>query len=138
MKNFTATILGYLRYESSVLKYDYDLSILASGFCKIILFQTHNLFDLRFNYFNKTIKDCFSFFFKGLTWEFLLKTPIMNNKYLTTQLLENNNPISTKSATQILSLNHAQNLLLLELFITGLCGFRASFSFGMSLILFSW
>ena len=52
-------------------------------------------------YFTKTIKNCFNFLFvKRLTLACLVKTSITHNKYLTCQFLEDNNPISAKSATQ--------------------------------------
>ena len=39
--------------------------------------------------------------FKGLTQAYLVKTSFTNNKYLTFRLLEENDPISAKSAAQI-------------------------------------
>ena len=44
-----------------------------------------------------------------------------HNKYLTPRYLEDNDLDSTKSDTQILSLNLAETFLLLNFLITGLC-----------------
>ena len=56
-----------------------------------------------------------------------------HNKYLTFLSLEDNNPISVKSAAQILALNIAQIFLLLIFLIIGLCNCSASFSFTLTL-----
>ena len=56
------------------------------------------------------MKDCFShFIFErfNLSILCLTKTSITRNKYLTSPFLEDNDPISAKSAAQILSLNLA-------------------------------
>ena len=45
--------------------------------------------------------------FTGLTQAYLVKTSIINNKYLTTQLKEDNEPISAKYAAQTLFLKLA-------------------------------
>ena len=50
-----------------------------------------------------------------------MKTSIMHNKHLTPQFLEDNDLISAKSAAQILSLNFAYILVLLNFLTTGLC-----------------
>ena len=52
-----------------------------------------------------------------------------HNKYLTFLFFEDNDPISAKSAAQILSLNLAYTFLLLNFLITGLCSSSASCSF---------
>ena len=49
-----------------------------------------------------------------------------HNKYSTFLLLEYSDPISAKSADQILSLNLAYIFLLLTFLITGLCNSSAS------------
>ena len=49
-----------------------------------------------------------------------------HNKYLTFLFLEHNDPISAKSAAQILSLNLASTFLLLNFLVTGLCNSSAS------------
>ena len=50
-------------------------------------------------------------------------------KYLTFLFFEDNDSISTASATQILSLNLEYTFLLWNFLITGLCNFSASCSF---------
>ena len=50
-----------------------------------------------------------------------MKTFIAHNKYLMAQFLEDNDPISAKSAAQILSLNLAHPFLLLNFLIPSLC-----------------
>ena len=44
-----------------------------------------------------------------------------HNKYLTFLFLEDNDPISAKSAAQIFSFNLAKTFLILSFLITGLC-----------------
>ena len=57
-------------------------------------------------YFDKSIKTCFAIFvFKDLTRAYLVKTFMTHNHYLTILFFEDNYPISSKSAVQILSLN---------------------------------
>ena len=46
-------------------------------------------------------------YFKGFTYAYLVKTSMTHNKYLTLLFLENNDPISGKSAAQIFSLHLA-------------------------------
>ena len=71
----------------------------------------HNLFGLRLDAFTiliialRTVLPFLSF--KGLTYAYLVKTPMTHNKYLTLLFFENNDSISAKSAAQILSLNFA-------------------------------
>ena len=57
-----------------------------------------------------------------------MKTSITHNKRLTFQYLEDNDPVSAKSAVQILSLNLAYTLLLLNFLIICLCNSLGSFS----------
>ena len=65
------------------------------------------------------MKNCFAFLcFKDLTHAYLVKTSITHNKYLQAQLKEDNDPISAKSAAQILPLNLALTFLLLNFLIT--------------------
>ena len=52
-----------------------------------------------------------------------------HNEYLIFLFLEDNDPISTKSVAQILSLNLAKSFLLLNFLVTGLCNSIASCSF---------
>ena len=65
-----------------------------------------------------------------------------HNKYLIFQFLKDNDPISAKSAAQILPLNHAQTFLLLNFLVISLCYSLASFPFTITpsllLILFSY
>ena len=49
-----------------------------------------------------------------------MKTTVTHNKYLTPQFLEDNDPISAKSAAQTLSLNLVLTFLLLNFLIIGL------------------
>ena len=56
--------------------------------------------------------------FKSLTRAYLVKTSMANNKYLIFLLFEDNDSMSAKSATQILSLNPVYNYLLLNFLIT--------------------
>ena len=51
-----------------------------------------------------------------------MKTSITQNKHLTPQLKEDNDPISAEFAAQILFLNLEYTLFLLNSLITGLCG----------------
>ena len=51
--------------------------------------------------------DSVFLFFKGIAHAYLVKTSMTHNKYLRPQLKEDNDPISAKSAAQILSLNLA-------------------------------
>ena len=53
------------------------------------------------------MKNCFSFLlsFKGIIQGHSVKTCITHSKYLTPRLKEDNDPISAKSAAQIVSLN---------------------------------
>ena len=51
------------------------------------------------------------------------------NKYLTFSLFEENDSISAKSAAQILSVNLAQDFLLLNFLVTRLCNTLANSSF---------
>ena len=53
----------------------------------------------------------------------------MIHKYLTFLFLEDNDPVSAKSAAQILALNLTWSFLLLNFVITGLCNSSASCSF---------
>ena len=50
-----------------------------------------------------------------------MKSFITDNKYLTLLIFEGNNFVSAKSAAKMLSLNLAQNILLLNFLITSLC-----------------
>ena len=50
-----------------------------------------------------------------------MKSSITDNKYLTFLIFERNNFVSAKSAAKMLSLNFAQNILLLNFLITSLC-----------------
>ena len=54
--------------------------------------------------------------FKGLTHAYLVKTSLVHNKYSTFSFFEDNDPISAKSAAQILSLNLAETFCFLEFF----------------------
>ena len=73
-------------------------------------------------YSNKTIKNCVDFsFVKGLTPAYIVETSPARNKYLTSLLKEDNDPISTKSFAQILSLNLVWTLLHLNFLIPGFC-----------------
>ena len=58
-----------------------------------------------------------------------MKTSITQNKHLTPQLKEDNDPISTEFAAQILFLNLEYTLFLLNSLITGLCDSWTSASF---------
>ena len=73
--------------------------------------STHNLFGLRLDSFAISIKALWNVLLflssKGLTHAYLVKTSIKNNKCLTFLFLEDNDPISGKSAPQILPLNLA-------------------------------
>ena len=55
----------------------------------------------------------------------------MIHKYLTFLFLEDNDPVSAKSAAQILALNLTWSFLLLNFVITGLCNSSASCSFAL-------
>ena len=87
-------------------------------------------FTIRFiYYFDKSIKDCFTFFiFQRINPSIFCKTSITHNKYLTFSFLKDNDPIAAKSAAQILPLNLAQTPLLLSFLVTGLCHYSAGFS----------
>ena len=73
--------------------------------------STHNLFGLRLDPFTTSIKAFGTVLpflsFKDLTHAYLVKTSMTNNKYLTFLFFEDNDPISTTSVAQILSLNLA-------------------------------
>ena len=57
----------------------------------------------------------------GLTQAYFAKTSITHNKYLTPQFLGDNDPISVKSAVQILHLDLEYTFLVLNFFVTDLC-----------------
>ena len=73
--------------------------------------STHNLFGSQLDLFiipTKPFRTDLAFLsFKGLTQAYTVETFITHNKYLTHQFLEENDPISAKSAAEILSLNLA-------------------------------
>ena len=58
-----------------------------------------------------------------------MKTSMTHNKYLKLLLFEENDSILAKSAAQILSLNLALAVHLLNLLLTGLCNSSAGCSF---------
>ena len=70
--------------------------------------------------------------FNGLTQTCFVKTFLTHNKHLTFWFLEDNVPISAKSAEQILSLNLAKALPFLDFLITSLCNSSASSSFTLA------
>ena len=70
--------------------------------------------------------------FKGLAHAYLMKRYMTCNKYLTFRLLEDNDPISAKSAAQTLSLNLTKTFHLLNFLITGICKSSASSSFKLT------
>ena len=68
-------------------------------------------------YFHKTLTTVLPFLsFKSLSHAYLGKTSMTHNKYLILLFFEENNPISGKSAAQILSLN-LQLVVHLHLFL---------------------
>ena len=64
-----------------------------------------------------------------MTDAYLVKTSMRHIKYLTFLFFEDNDSISTKSATQILPLNLEYTFVLWNFLITGLCNVLASYSF---------
>ena len=73
--------------------------------------STHNLFGLRLDSSTisiKALRTALPFLsFKCLTHAYFLATSMTHNNYLTFRLLEDNDPISAKSAAKILSLKLA-------------------------------
>ena len=67
-----------------------------------------------------------------------METSTPHTKYLTVSYFEDNDPISVKSAIQVLSLNLAETFLLLHCLNTGLCNSSAGCSFTLTPILFSY
>ena len=97
--------------------------------------SSHNFFALSLDLVTISIKPSKTVLallpFKGFTRAYLVKTYMTHNKYLTSQFLEEIDPILAKYAVQFLSLNVAYTLLLLKFLIIGLwnCWANNSFTF---------
>ena len=92
----------------STLKY-YHLTIFVYHYCKNLFFDQPTIqlayVYIRLLFQQNQRRTALAFLsFKGLPQVYLVKTSITHNKYLTPQFLEDNDPISYKSAAQILSL----------------------------------
>ena len=88
------------------------ISLLSNHSCKSLLqnsipWSAHNLFGLRLDSFTisiKALRTVLPFLsFKRLTHGYLVKTSMTHNEYSIFLFLEENDPISDKSAAQILS-----------------------------------
>ena len=85
------------------------LLLLCMECIKISLFSKHSCIDLLYSSLTisiKAFKILLPFLpFKGLTYAYIVKISMGHNEYLTFLFFEDNDPISAKSAAQILSLN---------------------------------